>query len=113
MLQIAPRHYYYTPEDHGPIDNVEYYDEDVPIPFTLLDVTTVKNTETSNQVPIIANSQLYYDIVTGSAAHRGLLSLHCAFTLVLTQTVLVREAWPSVVESLFLPLSGWNQTDVH
>jgi len=101
-LQIAPRHYYYTPEDHGPVENVDYYDEDVPIPYALLEATTISNVGSINQAPIIANSQLYDDIVAGSAAHRGLLSLHCAFTLVLTQTILVREAWPSVVESLFL-----------
>ena len=104
FLQIAPRHYYFDPEDHGTIDNADFYDEDSPIPFSLIKATSLKNdsSATKNNSHIISNSQLYDDIVDGSASHRGLLSLHFAFTLVCTHTLLVREAWPNIVECLFL-----------
>lgn len=38
---------------------------------------------------------------TGSAAHRGLLSLHCALTLSKHHLSLVTEAWPTLLDVMF------------
>jgi len=40
------------------------------------------------------------EVMTGAAAHRGLLSLDCGFTLIRKQPDRIREAWPTLIECL-------------
>lgn len=40
------------------------------------------------------------EVMAGAAAHRGLLSLDCGFTLIRKQPDRIREAWPTLIECL-------------
>jgi len=43
---------------------------------------------------------LYHHELLGSAAHRGLLALDCAFSLIRAEKSRLREAWPMLIECL-------------
>jgi len=86
-------------------------------PQVLEDNAAFDEDETQNQVVlegqlptpipegVLAKSMSYSHVsqmetIEGSAAHRGLLALDSAFTLVRTQPARLREAWPALVECL-------------
>jgi len=47
------------------------------------------------------NSSFNSDVVVGSAEYKGPLSLYCALLLVKSNLMLVREAWPNLIECIF------------
>jgi len=81
-----------------------------PVPAALFESTTTTTTSSSStpneesyqtQHQPQQNHHIHSDSIYGSAAHRGLLALHCGFNLVKTQTCHVREAWPMLIECMF------------
>jgi brefeldin A-resistance guanine nucleotide exchange factor 1 len=60
----------------------------LPLPKSILQQSMNYSTQSSSEA------------VEGCAAHRGLLALDCAFTLIRTQPARIRDSWPTLIECL-------------
>uniref|UniRef100_A0A7S1ZBD9 SEC7 domain-containing protein n=1 Tax=Ditylum brightwellii TaxID=49249 RepID=A0A7S1ZBD9_9STRA len=73
-------------------DEEALFDE---IPYSVL------SRDATSSFASISSPSHFRDTVTGSASHRGLLSLNCALTLIRQHPFRIREAWPALVGCIF------------
>ena len=89
----------YDEKDFGKDGHVSI-SEHPPVPLSFLAYHS-GDTNTSAEYVMKVSSHLTIDVVRGIAAHRGLLSLDYAFTLVRNQTPIVRESLPLFLHCIF------------
>ena len=84
----------------GPLSSQLDDDENDGLPPVVVEGMSVPMPKSILQKSMSYSAQSSSEAVEGSAAHRGLLALDCGFTLIRTQPLRLREAWPTLIECL-------------